>query len=48
MKATNDWLSPNVGATNESNFNAPPAGFIKGTSFYRIGKETGFRSKLEE
>jgi uncharacterized protein (TIGR02145 family) len=40
MKATSDWKMPNKGATNESGFNALPAGSRRDDgSFYNIGND---------
>jgi uncharacterized protein (TIGR02145 family) len=46
MKSTTGWNSPNTGATNESGFNALPAGYRSNDdgSFYYLGSSTYFWS----
>jgi len=50
MKATNLWISPNVGATNKSGFTALPAGCRRNDddSFGNLGDYAGFWSSTPD
>ena len=43
----NHWLSPNEGASNESNFTALPGGIRDGKGFHNLGERTWFWTSTE-